>query len=48
MQATWAKILSGDLSAAELHTMLTEINQLLAAVNTLKSAERPKAAAATQ
>ncbi len=48
MQATWEKILSGDLSAAELHKMLTEINQLFAAINTLKSAERPKAPAATQ
>lgn len=48
MQATWEKILSGDLSAAELHKMLTEINLLFAAINTLKSAERPKAPAATQ
>jgi len=48
MQATWQKILSGDLSAAELHRMLAEINQLLAAVNTLKSAERPAATAGTQ
>jgi hypothetical protein len=48
MQKTWEKILAGDLSAAELHKMLGEINQLLAAVDTLKSAERPKKAAATQ
>jgi hypothetical protein len=46
MQKTWEKILAGDLSAAELHKMLGEINQLLAAVDTLKSAEHPKKPAA--
>ena len=42
MQATWEKVLAGDLSAAELHKMVGEINQLLGAAATLKAAEHPK------
>jgi hypothetical protein len=48
MQRTWEKILAGDLSTAELHKMLSEINQLLTAVDMLKSAERPEKRATTQ
>lgn len=47
MQKTWEKLLSGDFSTAELHKMLGEINQLLAAVDTLKSSTRPEKPTAT-
>lgn len=47
MQKTWEKMLSGDFSTAELQKMLGEINQLLAAVNTLKSFTRAKKPNAT-
>jgi hypothetical protein len=42
MQATWQKILSGELSAADLAASLRETDELLAAVATLKAAERAK------
>jgi hypothetical protein len=42
MQATWKKILSGELSAADLAASLKETDELLAAVAALKAAERPK------
>lgn len=44
MEAAWRKILSGDYNVAEINSILHETDELLAAVATLKAAEKPKAA----
>jgi hypothetical protein len=43
MQAVWQKLLSGDFTIGEIASVLKETDELLAAVATLKAAEKPKA-----
>jgi hypothetical protein len=42
MEETWKKVLAGDLTVVEIHTLIGEIDQLLRAADTLKTATQPK------